>query len=252
MLIADGYPGLQACFMTVLTHEFGHALHGLCSNVDYPSLSGTNVARDYVEFPSQILEHWLPTPEILEGFRQSYKHDEVRFNALAANPIDSLVLNRSVLDANDKHFSHRIRFKGVTDQHQSGIFNGLVQQLKGPDEILQAFLSGKSADVPDDAGRLGQSQYLSSGGPSEQGGWSCCRSVGDHGDSFSRDSQIPVEGGDTLGVGSEAVSAVGQLAIKPELPTGFPGIDAAFTDDNAGLRWGDAWQSDECIGGEQE
>jgi hypothetical protein len=48
------------------------------------------------------------------------------------------------------------------------------------------------------------------------------------------------------------VSAVGQLAIKPELPTGFPGIDAAFTDDNACLRWCDAWQSDECIGGEQK
>ena len=53
---------------TTLFHEFGHALHGLCSNVSYPSLSGTNVARDYVEFPSQILEHWLPTPEILSGY----------------------------------------------------------------------------------------------------------------------------------------------------------------------------------------
>ncbi len=53
---------------TTLFHEFGHALHGLCSDVDYPSLSGTNVARDYVEFPSQILEHWLPTPEILEHY----------------------------------------------------------------------------------------------------------------------------------------------------------------------------------------
>jgi peptidyl-dipeptidase Dcp len=46
-----------------LFHEFGHALHGLSSNVTYPSLSGTRVARDFVEFPSQILEHWLSTPE---------------------------------------------------------------------------------------------------------------------------------------------------------------------------------------------
>jgi peptidyl-dipeptidase Dcp len=53
---------------TTLFHEFGHALHGLCSNVSYPSLSGTNVARDYVEFPSQLLEHWLSTPEILDRF----------------------------------------------------------------------------------------------------------------------------------------------------------------------------------------
>lgn len=51
-----------------LFHEFGHALHGLLSAVDYPSLSGTNVARDYVELPSQVLEHWLSTPEVLERF----------------------------------------------------------------------------------------------------------------------------------------------------------------------------------------
>ncbi len=53
---------------TTLFHEFGHALHGLCSSVTYPSLSGTSVARDYVEFPSQILEHWLSTPEILHDY----------------------------------------------------------------------------------------------------------------------------------------------------------------------------------------
>ncbi len=49
-------------------HEFGHALHGLNSSVTYPSLSGTAVARDYVEFPSQLLEHWLPTREVLQRF----------------------------------------------------------------------------------------------------------------------------------------------------------------------------------------
>ncbi len=51
-----------------LFHEFGHALHGLCSAVTYPSLSGTNVPRDYVEFPSQVIERWLPTPEVLNRF----------------------------------------------------------------------------------------------------------------------------------------------------------------------------------------
>ena len=54
-------------------HEFGHALHGLNSNVTYPSLSGTAVARDYVEFPSQLLEHWLSTPEVLQRFAVHYK-----------------------------------------------------------------------------------------------------------------------------------------------------------------------------------
>lgn len=54
-------------------HEFGHALHGLSSNVTYPSLSGTAVARDYVEFPSQLLEHWLLTPEVLQRFAVHYE-----------------------------------------------------------------------------------------------------------------------------------------------------------------------------------
>ncbi len=51
-----------------LFHEFGHALHGLLSNVTYPTLSGTSVLRDYVELPSQLNEHWLPTPEVLARF----------------------------------------------------------------------------------------------------------------------------------------------------------------------------------------
>jgi peptidyl-dipeptidase Dcp len=58
---------------TTLFHEFGHALHGLSSNVTYPSLSGTAVARDYVEFPSQLLEHWLSTPEVLQRFALHYQ-----------------------------------------------------------------------------------------------------------------------------------------------------------------------------------
>ena len=58
---------------TTLFHEFGHALHGLLSSVEYPSLSGTNVARDYVEFPSQLLEHWLSTPEVLDRFALHYR-----------------------------------------------------------------------------------------------------------------------------------------------------------------------------------
>jgi peptidyl-dipeptidase Dcp len=53
---------------TTLFHEFGHAIHGLLSNVSYPSLSGTAVPRDYVEFPSQLLEHWLQTPQVLQRF----------------------------------------------------------------------------------------------------------------------------------------------------------------------------------------
>ena len=58
---------------TTLFHEFGHALHGLSSNVNYPSLAGTAVPQDYVEFPSQLLEHWLTTPEILNRYALHYQ-----------------------------------------------------------------------------------------------------------------------------------------------------------------------------------
>jgi peptidyl-dipeptidase Dcp len=61
---------------TTMFHEFGHALHGLSSNVTYPTLSGTNVATDYVEFPSQLLEHWVATPEVLNKFALNYKTGE--------------------------------------------------------------------------------------------------------------------------------------------------------------------------------
>ena len=59
-----------------LFHEFGHALHGLSSNVSYPSLAGTAVDRDYVEFPSQLLEHWLSTPEVLDRFARHVETGE--------------------------------------------------------------------------------------------------------------------------------------------------------------------------------
>ena len=59
-----------------LFHEFGHALHGLNSKCVYPSQAGTSVARDYVEFPSQVNEHWLSTPEVLNRFALHYQTNE--------------------------------------------------------------------------------------------------------------------------------------------------------------------------------
>jgi peptidyl-dipeptidase Dcp len=56
-----------------LFHEFGHALHGLLSSVTYPTISGTNVATDFVELPSQLYEHWLQQPELLRRFALHYQ-----------------------------------------------------------------------------------------------------------------------------------------------------------------------------------
>lgn len=71
---ADGQPALLT-FDDVITmfHEFGHALHGFFANQKYPSLSGTSVARDFVEFPSQFNEHWALDPKILAHYAIHYK-----------------------------------------------------------------------------------------------------------------------------------------------------------------------------------
>jgi peptidyl-dipeptidase Dcp len=59
-----------------LFHEFGHALHGMLSDVTYPSLSGTATPRDFVEFPSQVMENWISQPEVLKLFARHYQTGE--------------------------------------------------------------------------------------------------------------------------------------------------------------------------------
>ncbi|GAA4876625.1 M3 family metallopeptidase [Ferrimonas pelagia] len=60
-----------------LFHEFGHALHGLLSQCQYPGLAGTSVARDFVEFPSQVLEHWAMQPEVLAHYARHVESGQV-------------------------------------------------------------------------------------------------------------------------------------------------------------------------------
>ncbi|MFM8193232.1 MAG: M3 family metallopeptidase [Actinomycetota bacterium] len=61
---------------TTLFHEFGHAIHGLLSNVKYPRVSGTNVQRDFVEFPSQVNEMWILWPEVLDNYARHFETEE--------------------------------------------------------------------------------------------------------------------------------------------------------------------------------
>lgn len=71
---ADGEPTLLSFDdARTLFHEFGHGLHGLMSNVTYPSIAGTAVATDFVELPSQLFEHWLSTNEVLGAYAVHYK-----------------------------------------------------------------------------------------------------------------------------------------------------------------------------------
>ena len=59
--------------VTTMFHEFGHALHGMFSNVKYPRFSGTSVPRDFVEYPSQVNEMWASWPQVLEHYAKHYK-----------------------------------------------------------------------------------------------------------------------------------------------------------------------------------
>ena len=77
-----------------LFHEFGHALHGLLSRVRYPSQSGTSVRRDFVEFPSQIYEHWLAVPETLRRFARHHETNEPLPEALLRRLLDARNFNQ--------------------------------------------------------------------------------------------------------------------------------------------------------------
>jgi peptidyl-dipeptidase Dcp len=74
-----------------LFHEFGHALHGLLSEVKWPSISGTSVSRDFVELPSQLFEHWLTTREVLSEYATHYRTGEAMPDVL----IDKLTAART-------------------------------------------------------------------------------------------------------------------------------------------------------------
>jgi peptidyl-dipeptidase Dcp len=80
---AAGQPALLS-FDDVVTmfHEFGHGLHGLFADEQYPTLSGTNTARDFVEFPSQFNEHWATDPKVFANYAKNYKSGEPMPQAL--------------------------------------------------------------------------------------------------------------------------------------------------------------------------
>jgi peptidyl-dipeptidase Dcp len=71
---APGQPALLSFDdVTTMFHEFGHALHGMFGQTEYPSLAGTNTPRDFVEFPSQFNEHWASYPAVFDHYAKNYK-----------------------------------------------------------------------------------------------------------------------------------------------------------------------------------
>jgi peptidyl-dipeptidase Dcp len=92
---ADGEPVLLSYDdARTLFHEFGHALHGLLSDVTYPMISGTNVDTDFVELPSQLYEHWFERPEVLRRFAVHYRTGEPIPEDLLRKMLDARTFNQ--------------------------------------------------------------------------------------------------------------------------------------------------------------
>lgn len=88
----EGEPTLVSYdHVTTMFHELGHGLHGMLSNVNYPSLAGTSVSRDYVEFPSTFEEDWAAYPEVIANYARHYETDEQIPEAL----LDKIMRSRS-------------------------------------------------------------------------------------------------------------------------------------------------------------
>lgn len=80
--------------VSTLFHEFGHALHGLLSDCTYPSVTGTNVPTDFVELPSQVMEHWAAEPAVMKTFAKHWKTGEVIPDALVDKMTKSQLFNQ--------------------------------------------------------------------------------------------------------------------------------------------------------------
>ena len=203
MNFADG--GAGPSLLTIddartLFHEFGHALHQMLSDVTYESISGTSVARDFVELPSQLYEHWLEVPEVLGEFATHAKTgapmpDELRDRLLAAGtydmgfatveyvasalvdlafhegepPADPMARQAEVLDA--LGMPHAIRMRHATphfahifagDGYSSGYYSYMWSEVMDAD----AFESFGEASGPFDAQRAAalERHILSAGG----------------------------------------------------------------------------------------
>ncbi|MFC6686799.1 M3 family metallopeptidase [Jhaorihella thermophila] len=186
-----------------LFHEFGHALHQMLSDVAYESMSGTSVARDFVELPSQLFEHWLEVPEVLEEFAIHYETGAAMPRAMldkvlrAANfdqgfqtveyvasalvdlafhdgpaPADPMAKQAEVLAAigmpnaiGMRHATPHFAHVFAGDGYSSGYYSYMWSEVMDAD-AFEAFKAAGSAFDPDAAAAL-EEHILSKGGSRE-------------------------------------------------------------------------------------
>ena len=137
---AEGQPALIT-FSDVITmfHEFGHALHGMFADAQYPSLSGTSVPRDFVEFPSQFNEHWALNPEV---FAHYAKHHETG----APMPADLVAKIKKSADFNQGYALTELLAAAELDMVWHTLPAGA--KLEEPDAFEKAALTKKNLLIP--------------------------------------------------------------------------------------------------------
>jgi peptidyl-dipeptidase Dcp len=134
--IARGEPTLLTIDeVRTLFHEFGHALHGLLSDVEYPTFAGTGVPRDFVEYPSQVNEMWLDDPEVLANYARHHETGE---------PLPVELVERL-------HASRRFGEGHATTEYLAATLLDLAWHRLGPDDSVDDVLAFE-ADALADAG----------------------------------------------------------------------------------------------------
>jgi peptidyl-dipeptidase Dcp len=136
----DGEPTLLSFDdARTLFHEFGHALHGLLSDVTYPMIAGTNVPGDFVELPSQLYEHWLARPEILQRFARHHRTgapmpEELMARLIAARNFNQGFMTSEYLGSAFVDLDFHDGRKGAVD---AGAVEAATRARMGmPDEIV--------------------------------------------------------------------------------------------------------------------
>lgn len=121
-----------------LFHEFGHALHGMLSDVTYPSVSGTSVSRDFVELPSQLYEHWLTVPEILELYALHYATGDPMPKALLDKVLSAQTFNagfNTVEFTSSAIVDMAFHTKGRVDDAMA-VQAEILEELRMPDALV--------------------------------------------------------------------------------------------------------------------
>lgn len=153
---------------TTFFHEFGHALHGLLSNVNYESLAGTSVFTDFVELPSQIMENWAAEPEVLKMYAKHYKTGEVIPDRLIKKLQESATFDQGFatveyLAASYLDMAYHNAPSGSITNDVTAFENATMKRLGLPDAIIPRYRSTYFTHIYSGGYSAGYYSYIWSG-----------------------------------------------------------------------------------------